>query len=259
MKKKLLAVLIIYIVLAGIILWLGSDRLPRDPVARYMVQENAGKIRFLWKSVDTAYDCVSCVFLMNDYDDPELLSDVLRTFKDAVKKYNPNELRYRGLYLCVSDDNPDIISSVIRISNYYMSPDRYDDYQCVEVFGMLPEFPETIYSHAETYLQLKNIKILVVTPEIDKNAKENGIDWYEVWPGLEYYEVREMASVSRIEHPERTALMILSIIAAMAVIIIWLKREKPPKDPVARYMVKKKCRQNPFYGKKGYGHRRGSL
>ena len=250
MKKKLLAVFIIYIVLAGIILWLGSDRLPKDPVARYMVQKNAGKISFLWKR-DVVYGGVICSFMMNDYDDPDLLSDVLRTFKDAVRKYATNGTTYyRGVCLWASYDNPDIISSVIRISNYYNSPDKYDDYQCVKISGTLPEFPETIYSHAETYLQLKNMKILVADTAIDRDAKENGIDWYEVWPELEHYEVCEMSYASRIEHPERTALMILSVIAAMAVIIIWLKREKPPKDPVARYMVKKNAGKIRFMEKR---------
>ncbi len=240
MKRKLIFVLAVYIILAGIILWLGSDRLPKDPVARYMVQENAGKIRFMWKS-DVIYGGVTCSFMLTDHDDPELLSTVLRTFKDAVRKCDPStRWFYRGLSLWASNDNSDMESLVITITDFhYSSSDEYDDFQCVEILGFPLESPEAIYNHADTYLQLKNVKTLVVTPKIDRDAKENGIDWFEVWPEMEHYEVREMNSLSKVQHPEKTALTVLSVITILIGIIIWLKREKPPKDPVARYMVQK--------------------
>ena len=165
----------------------------------------------------------------------------MQTFKDAVRKCDPRTRgAYRGFSLWALSDNHDFKSTVITITDFnYYSSDRYDDFQCIEISGLLTESPEAIYNHAETYLQLKNVKTLVVTPEIDRDAKENGIDWYEAWPELESYEVREMDSMSEVRHPEKTALVILSVITAMIGLIIWLKREKPPKDPVARYMVKK--------------------
>ncbi len=240
MKRKLIFVLAVYIILAGIILWLGSDRLPKDPVARYMVQENAGKIRFMWES-DVIYGGVIFSFMLTDHDDPELIRTVLQTFKDAVRKCDPRARgAYRGFSLWALSDNLDFKSSVITITDFsYYSSHRYDDFQCVEILGFPLESPEAIYNHADTYLQLKNVKTLIVTPEIDRDAKENGIDWFEVWPELEHFEVREMNSLSKVQHPEITALTILSVITVLIGIIIWLKREKSPKDPVARYMVQK--------------------
>lgn len=251
MKRKLIFVLAVYIILAGIILWLGSDRLPKDPVARYMVQQNAGKIHFMWES-DVVYSGVTFSFMLTDPDDPELIRTVLQTFKDAVRKCDPRTRgAYRGFSLWALSDNHDFKSTVITITDFnYYSSDRYDDFQCIEISGLLTESPEAIYNHAETYLQLKNVKTLVVTPEIDRDAKENGIDWYEAWPELESYEVREMDSMSEVRHPEKTALVILSVITAMIGLIIWLKREKPPKDPVARYMVKKNAGKIRFMEKK---------
>ncbi len=239
MKRKLIFVFAIYIILAGIILWLGSDRLPKDPVARYMVQENAGKIHFAGTR-RVYFGGAVYNFMLTDYDDPELLSTIIQTFKDAIRKCDPDyRWFYRGICLWESYTDPNIKSATIDILDYYDSNQRYDDFQCIEISGFPAESPEAIYNHADTYLQLKNVKTLVVTPKIDRDAKENGIDWFEVWPELEHYEVREMNSLSKVQHPEKTALTVLSVITILMGIILWLKREKPPKDPVARYMVQK--------------------
>lgn len=239
MKRKLIFVFAIYIILAGIILWLGSDRLPKDPVARYMVQENAGKIHFAGTR-RVYFGGAVYNFMLTDYDDPELLSTIIQTFKDAIRKCDPDyRWFYRGICLWESYTDPNIKSATIDILDYYDSNQRYDDFQCIEISGFPAESPEAIYNHADTYLQLKNVKTLVVTPKIDRDAKENGIDWFEVWPEMEHYEVREMNSLSKVQHPEKTALTVLSVITILIGIIIWLKREKPPKDPVARYMVQK--------------------
>ncbi len=239
MKRKLIFVLAVYIILAGIILWLGSDRLPKDPVARYMVQENAGKIHFAGTR-RVYFGGAVYNFMLTDYDDPELLSTIIQTFKDAIRKCDPDyRWFYRGICLWESYTDPNIKSATIDILDYYDSNQRYDDFQCIEISGFPAESPEAIYNHADTYLQLKNVKTLVVTPKIDRDAKENGIDWFEVWPELEHFEVREMNSLSKVQHPEKTALTVLSVITILIGIIIWLKREKPPKDPVARYMVQK--------------------
>ena len=50
---------------------------------------------------------------------------------------------------------------------------------------------DSIYNKASTYINLPDIKSLVVEKKIDQSAEEEGIDWYEIWPDLEYYEVLE--------------------------------------------------------------------
>lgn len=80
MKRKLIFVFAIYIILVGIIIWPGSDRLPKNPVARYMVQQNAGKIHFMWES-DVVYSGVTFSFMLTDPDDPELIKTVLQTLR----------------------------------------------------------------------------------------------------------------------------------------------------------------------------------
>ena len=233
MKKRLLTALIIFIAVVGMFFWVRRDMLPKDPIARYMVQENAGKIRFEGKS-DMYIGGVIYHFVLTDYDDPELLGTIIQTFKNAIRQCAPDtRWAYHGFCLWESYANPDVKSSVISISDYnYDEHQIYDDFQHIEISGLLTESPEVIYNHAETYLQIKDVRKLVVTPKIDKDARENGINWYEIWPELESYEVKEMDTVSEVRHSKEEKLVILSIIIVVTGIIFWIKRNKLPQKPL---------------------------
>lgn len=47
---------------------------------------------------------------------------------------------------------------------------------------------ESCYMEISTYTSLKGIKSLSIDKTVAKKAREEGIDWYEIWPELEYYE-----------------------------------------------------------------------
>ncbi len=44
-------------------------------------------------------------------------------------------------------------------------------------------------NEVSTYINLPDIKNLTVTEKIVQFAEDEGIDWYEIWPDLEHYEV----------------------------------------------------------------------
>ncbi|MBD5486269.1 MAG: hypothetical protein HDR18_12245 [Lachnospiraceae bacterium] len=52
-------------------------------------------------------------------------------------------------------------------------------------------FSSSPYSKASTCSTLSDIRRLCVIKEIAQDAEEEGIDWYEIWPDLEFYEVQE--------------------------------------------------------------------
>ena len=39
------------------------------------------------------------------------------------------------------------------------------------------------------YENLKDIKALIREVDINESMEEEGVDWYEIWPDLEYYDV----------------------------------------------------------------------
>lgn len=191
-ERTALMILSVIAVMAVIIIWLKREKPPKDPVARYMVKKNAGKIRFMEKrNMDTggeAYD-----FMLVNYDDEKLLGAIIHDFKEAIEKYASGNARdYHSICLWESFGHPDVKSMVVSVSNYdYDKNQPYDDFQHVEILGFLEDFPDVIYNHAKTYLQLEHVRTLVVSPKIDKDAKENGIDWHKAWQELECYEARK--------------------------------------------------------------------
>ena len=47
----------------------------------------------------------------------------------------------------------------------------------------------SVLNNCATYFGFEDIRSLTISEKIEKNAKEEGVDWYEVWPNLEHFEV----------------------------------------------------------------------
>ncbi|MBD5477280.1 MAG: hypothetical protein HDR17_15095 [Lachnospiraceae bacterium] len=77
------------------------------------------------------------------------------------------------------------------LQNYYEGVDGYKQYKSFQDLYIGETFSSSSYSKASTYTTLPDIRRLCVIKEIAQDAEEEGIDWYEIWPDLEYYEVLE--------------------------------------------------------------------
>lgn len=174
----------------GIIIWLGKT-LPKTQLQGIWSKKCRQNPFHGKKDLDTGGEAYH--FMLVDYDDAKLLGVIIHDFKDAVKKYAHGS---RGNHQCIclweSFCHPDVKSMVVSASNYnYDKKQPYDGFQHVEISGLPQDFPDVIYNHAETYLQLEHIRTLVVSPKIDKDAKESEINWQEAWQELAYYEIRK--------------------------------------------------------------------
>lgn len=194
MNKKTISIFIFVLVITGIILGVRRDKLPKDPIARYVVEKNNGKISYIEKSENDNQTFIGYHFLLTDYEDKELLDTVLQTFKEAANLYDHgSQWKHYSISLWEKYSFPNAVTSrVITLSNYdKKSSYIYDDFQNAEILGFLNDSPDIIYNQAETYLQLKNIRKLTVSRQIDNNTKACGINWYDTWPELVSYEVRK--------------------------------------------------------------------
>lgn len=85
---------------------------------------------------------------------------------------------------------------VVSLSNYYENEDGCGKYKFLQSLYICGTEDSTKgdaspYNKVATYINLPDIKRLVVSKKIAQNAEEEGIDWYEIWPDLEYFEVTE--------------------------------------------------------------------
>ncbi len=127
-------------------------------------------------------------YIVNDYKDENLLEDMANTVNEKLKE---NDINTR-ICLVIWEVIPGGTRTMVCLSNYYENDSEYESYetlQCLEIRGA--ESGYETYNKVSAYENLKDIKALSVKKKINKIWKDEGIDWYEVWPDLEHYEVLE--------------------------------------------------------------------
>lgn len=88
---------------------------------------------------------------------------------------------------------PEGEETVFELRNYREDSDSiaadYEKLQYLGILGTKSSSWNNIYNNPIIYRNLKGIRYLKVSQEIQKNADEQGIDWHEYWPELETIEV----------------------------------------------------------------------
>ena len=127
-------------------------------------------------------------FLIRDSEDTTLLIDFVNAINEELAKGTARKVRIQIMQEISGGKEP-----IVVLYNYYKKGNDYKVYeglQRIEILGtrVADKDDEYIYNNPTTYINLKNVKYLVVSEKIVQNAKEKDIDWYEIWPELEYYE-----------------------------------------------------------------------
>ena len=81
---------------------------------------------------------------------------------------------------------------IYTISNYSEDTGKvYDKLQVLTLYGseLADASDSSVLNNCATYFGFEDIRSLTISEKIEKNAKEEGVDWYEVWPNLEHFEV----------------------------------------------------------------------
>lgn len=162
----------------------------------YLGEEEYNKYKFLLINYneDVIADMVNTVnhYLQKDSSEYPLGNDYLyihlyaQTDKNEARLLTElsNTLRY------TSDGGTQLTELVI----YDVSaPDDYlrisDNSDLALSYTPNNDATEDTYNRASLYTKIKGIKQFYVNKELNKKAKKEGIDWYEVWPDLEKYTV----------------------------------------------------------------------
>lgn len=204
MKKKIakicafiLVVLILVIMIVIVIIvfsfdYEGSKR-PNDTISK-AICEAVGKknIYYQGKKSDNSFGIVIYDYLVHNYEDETVLTDMIEAANAVVEEKKITQ----KIRLVIREEMPGGTEAVGSLRNYYEGEDGYEQYgsfQNLNIYGTerSNKGNASPYNKASTYINLPDIKSLIVSEKIAQSAAEEGIDWYEIWPDLEYYEVLE--------------------------------------------------------------------
>lgn len=177
----------------GSLLQLKRSKKPDDEISK-AIDEAVGrkKVHYHGKEYCNSDEVVWYEYTVYDYEDENLLTDMVEAANAAIEEKETTE----NIHLEIREEMPGGIEGVASLCNYYENEDGYIKYNFLQNLYIRGtkrsnRGERSPYNKASTYINLPDIKRLVVTEKIAQNAEDEEVDWYEIWPDLEYYEVLE--------------------------------------------------------------------
>ena len=154
-----------------------------DEISQAVYDQLGKKMCYQNSSFNKNEEVLYYFYIVNDYKDENLLVDMANTVNEKLKEDDINE----RICFVIWGMGPHTIAT---LSNYYENGVGYESYetlQRLEIWGAY--VPHEKYNEVSTFEKLKDIKAVVVEEKINKRLEEQGIDWYEIWPDLEHYDI----------------------------------------------------------------------
>lgn len=184
---------VLFITGCGEIFRIEVNKIPNDDISKAIYKAvGRKKVRYLSKKSYDSGEKVIYGYVVCDYEDENLLANMVEAANAVMEE---KEMTGK-IVMYLWGERSGGYSSLVSIRNYYEGEDGYEQYgyfQTLYIYGTSPHMDqqETLYDKISTYINLPDIKSLGVTEKIAQRAEEEGIDWYEIWPDLEHYEVGE--------------------------------------------------------------------
>lgn len=157
-----------------------------DEISQAIYDQLGKKMCYQNSSFNKNEEVLYYFYIVNDYKDENLLVDMANTVNEKLKE---DDISSR-ICLVIWEVIPGGTRTMACLSNYYEDDAGYESYetlQCLEIRGA--ECGYKTYNEVSAYVNLKNIKSVIVEKGIDKRLEEQEIDWYEIWPDLEHYDI----------------------------------------------------------------------
>ena len=198
-----MAVIVIVIVIGYLLIvlrsfgWFEKKYKPDDFISE-AIYEAVGdeKVRYCGKqlrnpgNLGVSAEYITYTYQIRDHEDANLLTDMVEAANAVIKK---DKTVMQKINLVIEEE---FVSGAYRtavsLQNYYEGVDEYIQYKSFQnLYIGETVFSSGPYGKASTYTTLPDIRRLCVIKEIAQDAEEEGIDWCEIWPDLEWYEVLE--------------------------------------------------------------------
>lgn len=157
-----------------------------DRISQVIYDQLGTKLYYQGSSFDKNNEIVYYHYVINDYEDENLLIDTAETVNEMLKKYSINS----RICIAIHEIIPGGTHTTVCLSNYYENDSEYESYeslQCLDIRGAEGGYER--YNEVSTYENLKDIKALILEVGINRSFEEEGVDWYEIWPDLEHFDI----------------------------------------------------------------------
>ncbi|MBD5513302.1 MAG: hypothetical protein HDR06_01270 [Lachnospiraceae bacterium] len=164
---------------------------PDDDISK-AIYEAVGrkKVHYFGKKNSKAGEVTVYKYTVYDYEDENLLKDMVEAANSVMKEKEMTE----KIDLAILEKMAGGTEGLVSLCNYYEYEDecqQYEALQCLRISGSKHSNKGSLYNKASTYINLPDIKSLVIEKKIAQSAEDEGINWYEIWPELEHYKVLE--------------------------------------------------------------------
>ena len=202
MKRQMSQICVLFLILLSQIIVTGCgeafihevNEKPDDDISQAIYEAIGSKKVFYWgKTSSDSDEIIIYEYLLHDEKDENVLTNMLEAANSVMGEKKTTDRIVLNLRKSTSRGGFEAVAS---LRTYYESEDGYELYgsfqtlfiQGTEDSNMQDCSP---YDKLSTYINLPDIKSLVVCKKIAHSAEEEGIDWYEIWPDLEHYRVLE--------------------------------------------------------------------
>ncbi|MDE6663358.1 MAG: hypothetical protein K2K46_08445 [Lachnospiraceae bacterium] len=199
MKKRMVKMCIFILTLlsamivtgCGEIFMYGGNQRPDDDISKAIYKAvGRKKVYYEGKHINPG-EIARYEYTVHDYKDEKVLTNMVEAINAVLEEKEMTE----KICLTIREEmgGGQGTEWVASLRNYYESEDGYETYESLQILYIRgtkssQKGDSSPYNKASTYINLPDIKSLVVSEKIAQNAEEEGIDWYEIWADLEYYE-----------------------------------------------------------------------
>ena len=195
MKSQISRIITLFLVLGYMIMVTGcrsfgtyvvKNERADDKISQVIYDQLGTKMCYHDRYLNTEEQVQYYFYIVNDYEDENLLVDMAETVNNKLKE----DRIHSRICLVIWEVIPGGTRTMVCLSNYYENDSEYESYetlQCLDIRGTHGE--DELYNEVSTYENLKDIKALILEVDINESMEEEGVDWYEIWPDLEHFDI----------------------------------------------------------------------
>ncbi|MDE6627385.1 MAG: hypothetical protein K2K56_13605 [Lachnospiraceae bacterium] len=202
MKKLMSQMYVLCLILLSLIIVSGCGEIfmhevnksPDDDISKAIYEAvERKKVHYHGKQSSNSGEIAWYEYTVHDYEDENVLTNMVEAVNAVMIEKETTE----KICVVIREETMEGggTEGVASLCNYYENGDEFEKYESLQslyIYGTERSIMRkrgSPYDKVSTYINLPDIKRLTVSKKIAQSVEEEGIDWYEIWPDLEYYEV----------------------------------------------------------------------